>query len=176
MHTALLALKAKVGSLSFNFRHDLFAWTECCTECFMKPDDGKPALCALVMMVVLYGFGIALFFLHLQYNQYCEDNLTTIGANAVNVTCAGWTEECRLWGTTISLKAYLQYRAAAYVLLLCGEGGGEPLRLAAVSAAYERRVGVVPDAGAPGGCVLEEDVAAHDPAGGASVRVSVVAL
>jgi ABC-type multidrug transport system fused ATPase/permease subunit len=118
LHDALMQLKVKVGSLSFNFRHDLFAWTECFTGCFMKDDDGKPALCALVVMVILYGFGITLFFMHLQYNQYCEDNLTTIGANAANVSCAGWADECRIWGTTFSLKAYMQYRAAAYVLLL----------------------------------------------------------
>lgn len=117
LRDALQNLKKKVGSLSFNFRHDLFAWLDWCLPCCVDDSNIYPPLCAMMVMLLLYGFGIATFFLHLQYNSYCDQNLTTIGSG-VKTSCMGWADECRVWGTTISLKAYLQYRAAAYVLLL----------------------------------------------------------
>jgi hypothetical protein len=124
MRATLVTLKSKLGSLVYNCQEDLFAWTRCWGgECFFQEGTGGYwTAFVMLLMLFLYGFGIALFFVHLQYMTHCNDGLTTIskaketGGNLTS--CEGWASECKLHGTTLFLKDYLQYRAAAYVLLL----------------------------------------------------------
>jgi hypothetical protein len=135
LHDAFEALHDKLGSLVYNCHEDLFAWTRApCSDWFFEEGSSwYTGPCAIILMLFLYGFGVALFFMHLQYMSYCDEDKTTLekankaiaatvaNANGTKVllsSCSGWAAECKLYGTTLYLKDYLQYRAAAYILLL----------------------------------------------------------
>jgi hypothetical protein len=135
LHEAFEALHDKLGSLVYNCHEDLFAWTRApCSDWFFEEGSSwYTGPCAIILMIFLYGFGVALFFMHLQYMTYCDEDKTTLekankaiaatvananGTKVLLTSCSGWASECKLYGTTLYLKDYLQYRAAAYILLL----------------------------------------------------------
>ena len=120
----LRTIQKKLGSLRWNLQEDLFAWTRCGGDCFF---DEKSSTCivpiAIAVMLGGYGFGLSLFIIHLQTMNFCDSDMTTLDKIAKNneqklISCKDWASECQIYGTSINFKQYLQYRTAAYILLL----------------------------------------------------------
>jgi hypothetical protein len=127
--------------VTYHCKEDLLGWMRDCWPCGRALDQAilQSSLASgfvIVVLFTIYGLGISMFLLQLQFIGECEADLVILGnVNAklgtqeqVNVEeakkkmgtllCKGLAEQCRLDGTFVNLKQYIQYRVAAYILLL----------------------------------------------------------
>ena len=121
-------IQDRLGNVGFSFQSDLFDWTRwMCGDFFLGSDYSWCAVpCVMVVMMVLYSFGLALLLLHLQYMNMCEQGLVKAvepcGAGKLCPTptpsCGGLAQQCLVTGTTLNFEGYIQYRIAAYILVL----------------------------------------------------------
>ena len=113
-------LKNNLETPQKSLSNELFSWLFC--ECFNGFRNSFPGQCVVILLLLFfYCFGLSLFLIQLQIIEECDANLIPLhvgGYEGPTDSCAGISAQCVIDGTITTFKAYIQFRTAAYILLL----------------------------------------------------------
>jgi hypothetical protein len=102
-------------NMSYRLDDRIFGWMPWGMDDFNK-NNFLAATCSICTLIIFYGAGLTSFILQNQRITVCEQGLVI---PPQNYSCRGMAAECLLaGGQFINYKAYVQYRLAAYILLI----------------------------------------------------------
>jgi len=113
-----LEYEKQLFDFDYRLEDRLFGWLPAGYDKTFKDSCCKSFACFCVFLLGPYCFGFSMFAILNQQITLWDTGLSNPSLIKGNISCAGMATQCTFGGQFINFKAYVQYRLAAYVMLL----------------------------------------------------------